>query len=444
LKKSSVPNIHLTSFLSELSETKCYWLAYSGGLDSTVLLHALFKIRNKLNSEIIAAHVNHGLSKNSVNWEEHCRLNCIDLGIKYISINVDIPKIKGKSPEELARESRYKALSEIIGEGDTVLVAHHQDDQVETVLIQLLRGAGPEGLAGMPKIKSFSSGWLARPLLSFTRKQLLAYAKIYNLRWVDDESNIDTTFDRNYIRKNIIPLISERWPSASTTISRAARHQADIIKLVNEISNHDMKHVCVDEENIINIEEFNKLSDIRQRLVLRAWISKRNLPIPNADVTDKIITDLVNSKIDSEPCVNWNGAEVRRYRNYIYVMKPIIKHDTCSIYKWDISEPLELEVGTLKAKLTKGDGIKAKLIKNKRVEIRYRKGGEKIKPVGRLRNCELKKLLQESEIPPWNRDCIPLLYIDNKLAEVAGYWIEDAFHAKANEDGWLISFTRTS
>ncbi len=430
---------NLEAVLSKLPDSKRYLVAYSGGVDSCVLLYALSQIKEKINQEIIAVHVNHSLSKNADKWEKHCLSVCNSLDINYKSINIDVSNREGKSSEAWARELRYKALEDLLQDDDLLLTAHHQDDQAETILLQLLRGSGPEGLAGMPIIRPFGCGWLARPFLSFTREQLVTYAEREQLKWIEDESNYNTMYDRNYIRKNIFPVIKERWPAAARTLSRAASHQADVIELLKDIAEADLNEVYDPDTEILEIDKFNKLSISRKKNVLRAWLRRLNLPIPNTDITENIITELIDASIDSEPCIRWDGAEIRRYRNQVYGMSPLPEHDNKSVHVWKISKQLQLDIGILEAKLSKGEGLKTNCVKNQQVEVRYRQGGERIHPAGRSHTCELKKYFQESGIPPWQRDRIPLIYIDGELAAVADIWINDALCASNNEEGWLIS-----
>ena len=425
--------------LHKLPLPRHYWVAYSGGVDSSVLLHALYQQRDQLQSELVAIHVNHGLSPNANAWMKHCQSFCKTKKIRFEKITVDASDNKNKSPEAWARELRYKAMADLMEKNDVLLTAHHQNDLAETILLQLLRGSGPEGLAGIPEIRSFGTGWIARPLLSFTRKELEKYGKQEQLQWIEDESNTDMAFDRNFIRHHIMPVITERWPSTSRTLSRAARHQADIAVLLDEIAGRDLDNIRNTEFNTMKIEGINSLSNARKRNVLRFWLKNTGLPVPSADIIENIINELVSAKNDSTPCISWEGAEVRRYRDMVYAMPPLKEHDSEATFRWCLNQPLELNVGRLEAKLTKGKGLKSSYIRDNVIDVRFRYGGESIRPAGRKHTHDLKKLFQEVGVPPWQRDRIPLLYLEGKFAAVAGLWIDDAFSAKKDEAGWDIS-----
>ena len=202
--------------MMQYSHAKVLWVAYSGGCDSHVLLHSLAALRSELSAEIKAIHINHGLSPLANEWEEHCRQICTGLSIPYLAISVNA-KAKGISPEEAARHARYTEWEALLNKDEVMLLAHHKDDQAETVLIQLMRGSGVKGLAAMPAKQKFSLGLLCRPLLGFLREEIVSYAVEHNLNWIDDPSNFDTDFDRNFLRQDVIPLLERRWPALKKT-----------------------------------------------------------------------------------------------------------------------------------------------------------------------------------------------------------------------------------
>ncbi|MDH5600825.1 MAG: tRNA lysidine(34) synthetase TilS, partial [Gammaproteobacteria bacterium] len=256
--------------LSDYQDTKVLWLAYSGGCDSHVLLHSLVQIRDQLNPEIKAIHINHGLSPLAKEWEEHCREVCQQLAVPYTAISVNAIK-KGASPEEAARLARYAEWQKLIKKDEVILLAHHQDDQAETVLIQLLRGSGVKGLAAMPAKQKFSHGLLCRPLLNFLREELYSYGVEQGLNWIDDPSNFDTDFDRNFLRHEVVPLLEERWPSLKKTLSRTAAHMGEANRLLTELAEQDWLQVKSDQQ--ITIDALLKLDEPRQRNVLRYWLA---------------------------------------------------------------------------------------------------------------------------------------------------------------------------
>jgi tRNA(Ile)-lysidine synthase len=316
------------------------------------------------------------------------------------------------------------------------------DDQLETILLQLLRGSGPDGLVGMPQAREFSKGILLRPLLDYSREEIHDYALSESLSWVEDESNKSNKYDRNFLRNKIIPELLTRWPGALKTVQRAAKHQAEARSLINEIAGNDLDVVCDSEYIKLDLSGFDNLSGIRKKNVLRAWIKKNKLETPNARIIEKIITEVVHANIDRNPCVKWKGGEIRRYRGYLYIMKSLPPHDVEMSKPWNLEETLELTSGCLKAIFGKGHGIKKDMLSNNIVEIRYRQGGEQIKLPGRKETHDLKKLFQEHGVPPWIRDRIPIIYYENKLIAVADFWIESKYAASESEAAWQIIWER--
>ena len=403
----------LKDILSEYPDAETCWIAYSGGLDSHVLLHVLASIQNKIKLKLIAVHINHGISNDADLWVKHCQRICEDLVIEFQAFSVDLSHKSDKGTEAFAREKRYEVLGNLISSHDLLLTAHHMDDQVETILLQLMRGSGPDGLVGMPQTREFSKGILLRPLLDYSREEIRDYALSESLSWVEDESNKSNKYDRNFLRNRIIPELITRWPGALKTIQRAARHQAEARSLINEISRCDLDVVCESIYTKVDISRFNNLSGIRKKNVLRAWIKKNKLDMPDAQIIEKIIAEVIHANTDRNPCVKWKGGEVRRYRGYLYIMKLLPAHDVGLRKLWDLDESLKLTSGYLKAVSGKGSGIKKDMLSNDIVEIRYRQGGEQIRPSGRVETHELKKLFQAQGILPWLRDRIPLIYHKN-------------------------------
>jgi len=428
----------LKDILSEYPDAETCWIAYSGGLDSHVLLHVLASIQNKIKLKLIAVHINHGISNDADLWVKHCQRICEDLVIEFQTFSVDLSHKSDKGTEAFAREKRYEVLGNLISSHDLLLTAHHMDDQVETILLQLMRGSGPDGLVGMPQAREFSKGILLRPLLDYSREKIRDYALSESLSWVEDESNKSNKYDRNFLRNRIIPELITRWPGALKTIQRAARHQAEARSLINEISRCDLDVVCESIYTKVDISRFNNLSGIRKKNVLRAWIKKNKLDMPDAQIIEKIIAEVIHANTDRNPCVKWKGGEVRRYRGYLYIMKLLPAHDVGLRKLWDLDESLKLTSGYLKAVSGKGSGIKKDMLSNDIVEIRYRQGGEQIRPSGRVETHELKKLFQAQGILPWLRDRIPLIYHKNELIAVADLWVESKYAATEDEATWQI------
>lgn len=417
----------------------CCWLAYSGGIDSTVLLHYLYSNKENINRDIKAVHVNHNISKYSDKWAKHCKQVCNEFKIPFELLNLDASEFEGHGPEAYARKLRYNAIGKILSENDILLTAHHRDDLAETFFLQLMRGAGPEGLAGIPEIRKFGHGWIARPFLDYTREQLHSYAVQHDLLWIEDDSNSDINFDRNYIRHNVFPYLQERWPAVTRTLARSARHQADLLELIKYSAETDFRNVMGESVDVLSIDEFNKLPVARKRNLLRYWLKINNKPSATSAVIKEIILNMVDARHDSQPLVTWNNTQIRRYRGNIYLMHALPHLDSTVAYTWTLPGSLDIKVGRLEAKQVTGKGIKTVALVDNIIDVRFRHGGEEIQPVDKKETHKLKKMYQQAGIPPWKRDRIPLLYINDELASVAGYWIDQKYHACDNEPGWVIS-----
>ncbi|ADJ29087.1 tRNA lysidine(34) synthetase TilS [Nitrosococcus watsonii] len=434
---------HLLEILQQLSSCRGYRVAYSGGLDSQVLLYSLVQLGPKLPGSLISAiHINHGLHPRSGEWSLHCRESCAALGVGYEEVKVNGHPRKGESPEAAAREARYGALRSRIARGECLLTAQHQDDQVETLLLQLLRGGGPAGLAAMAKAAPFGQGRLLRPLLSFSRSELKIYAEQEGLVWVEDPSNFDLEFDRNYLRHKILPLLWQRWPGLGRTLSRAALHQADAAWLLDQQAQRELVAVSADKQGL-SVQALQALAPPQRRNSLRYWFKQMQLPLPDSIHLQRILEEVLLAPEDAQPLVAWPGTEVRRYRDRLYAQKPLPPHDAAEVLVWEGVEPLALPAGVggvLVPKRTRGLGLDAMRLQQNPMTIRFRQGGERIRLVERGYRCSLKKILQERGIPPWQRSRIPMVYVDDKLALVVGIGVDGDFAAAPGEAGVVIEW----
>lgn len=343
--------------IKALANSKRWFIAYSGGLDSQVLLHIL--TRSKLQDKeykIIAIHINHNLSPNAKAWVKHCRNNCKALGVKLIvkSIAVKKAKLPGHSLEAVARNLRYAAFAEIIENDGCLLTAHHADDQAETLLLQLLRGAGPKGLSAMPEKIEFQGVTVIRPLLDYSRQDLQSYAEQHHLQWIEDESNTNPKIDRNYIRQNLMPQIKKHWAGATTTLNRVAKHCAEASELLDELADLDYAKVLGSQPNTLSAKKLSKLSAARQRNVIRHWLHTQKLATPSTVKMQQIQATVLHSRHDATPLVTWDSVEVRRYRDDVYAMPPLKKLPRDLTLDWDdLTIPLELpnELGTLRCEI---------------------------------------------------------------------------------------------
>jgi tRNA(Ile)-lysidine synthase len=429
----SIPNF-LETLRRTCPPTQRLWIAYSGGLDSHLLIYTLAQLRPHLNHEIRAVHIHHGLHGEADNWAKHCQQTCKALQIPCQVIRVKINAAPRESIEANARAARYQAIAQLLAPDDVVLTAQHADDQAETLLLQLLRGAGVAGLAAMPPVSRLAKGWLVRPLLAYTRAQLHDYARQANLHWIEDSSNADTRFDRNFLRHKIMPLLRQRWPSVSHILSRAARHQAEADELVQILAQKDLQH----SEQLF-LPTLSRLSPARQRNVLRFWIKKLGLPLPSTVQLQHIISDILTAKEDRQPLVRWHGGEVRRYRNYLFAMPNLPPAPKAShSLTWSLPQALPLPLGELTALKVQGRGLAQPT--GTPLQVRFRQGGETFHLRGHQRI--VKKLLQAANDPPWQRPFIPLIYCENTLVAIPSIGVADGFVARDGETGWEIQWDR--
>lgn len=426
--------------LEELPPARRYWVGFSGGLDSHVLLHTLAALR--LDTPLQAVHIHHGLSPHAEQWATHCAAVAADLGVPFTLERVDATPARGESPEAAARQARYTALARLLGEGEMLLTAHQQNDQAETLLLQLLRGAGPRGLAAMPRCRPFAAGWQARPLLGVEREALQAYAREAGLAWVEDESNFDTGFDRNYLRREIMPALARRWPAVNRVLGRSAAHFAESSALLDELAALDLAGAEGERPGSLSVAALLALSPARCHNLLRYWLRGLGLPLPDTPHLLRIGSEVLAARPDAEPQVDWPGAEVRRYRDGLYAMPPLAPPPT-QVLTWDLARPLQLPagLGRLTAEMVRGRGLQAGACTGG-VEVRFRHGGESCHPAGRGHRHSLKKLLQEAGVAPWERERLPLLYVDGELAQVGELCCCDPYAASKGEPGVVIHWQR--
>jgi len=408
-----------------------------------VLLHPVAALRPALGARPVeAVHVNHGLSPNAAAWARHCEAVCEGLGVECRVLAVDARPARGESPEAAARAARYAALAGVLGAGETLLTAHHQGDQAETVLLQLLRGAGPRGLGAMPGHAPFARGIHARPLLGFAREALRAYAEAHGLSWVDDESNADVTLDRNFLRREILPRLRGRWPAAERTLSRAAGHSREASDLLDEIAAQDLLDPGMSHDGALSVTGLLGLGGARRRNAIRHWLRRLGLPLPSSEQLRQIEQQMLCVQ-DRSPRIRWPGAEVRCYRDGLYAFAPLPDVPPGFRAEWDLTAPVALPGGgALHARGRTGAGITADLCYSARVTVRYRRGGERCRPAGTRCTRTVKNLFQELGVPPWIRPRVPLVYIGERLAAVADYWVCHPFQARPQQRGMVLQWRR--
>ncbi len=420
--------------LQQLTTAKRFLIAYSGGLDSQVLLHLMHQLHSKNPSlQLRAVHINHGLSQSAAAWVGHCQQQAQHYHIPIIVQQLQLKKNNGESLEAQARRQRYAAFAEMLQPDEILLTAHHQDDQAETLLLQLMRGAGVRGLSAMPAKKIFAKSYHARPLLQFSRDAIETYANLHQLKWVDDESNLDTNFDRNYLRQQVMPLLKTRWPSVTSTLRRTALHCASASDCLDDLAVMDLAAARTAQPSVIDVNPLKELSKTRMTNALRYWLHQLKILPPATKKLQHIIDDVIYANPDAIPCVSWDQIELRRYRDKIFCLSPLLPHDSSLVLSWDFQAPLTLPsgLGSLHANQSAHCGIRADVDVTK-ISVRFRQGGEKICPAGRHETHALKKLLQEWGVPPWERERIPLIYFEEHLIAVVGFCVASDFYTETN------------
>ena len=428
---------NLIQRLHGLPAARHYWVALSGGLDSTVLLCALAAERGALPGELRAVHVNHGLHPKASEWQQHCMALCASLGVPLECRAVRVQPLPGESLEAVAREQRYTAFRSLLSSGDLLLLAQHQDDQAETFLLQALRGAGVRGLAGMPDVALTDGLHMARPLLECSRMELEAWVRQAGLSWVEDPGNSDTGFDRNYLRHEVLPRLQARWPAAGETLARSARFAAEADGLLKELAADD--HARYGGADTLPLKALRELSPPRARNLLRYWLQTRQLPLPPAHKLDEILHQ-AEARADRNPCIEWAGAEVRRYRQRLYAQHPVAAVPEEFRLRPGMTQVLGEGLGALRLMPVSGEGLRAALCGPEGLSVAFRHGGESCRPAGRGHERPLKKWLQELHVVPWLRDRLPLVHAEQRLLAVAGLFVCEAHAANPGEPGLRIEW----
>jgi tRNA(Ile)-lysidine synthase len=415
-----------------------FCVAFSGGVDSSVLLHALTELR-AVNPEwrIRAIHIDHQLQSTSGDWAARCQRVAANLGIELLIERVVVARNDDQGLEAAARNARYAVFRRELQHGEVLLTAHHADDQVETLLLALMRGSGVQGLAAMPPAKPFSRGWHLRPLLNVTRHDLDAWASNKGIDAIMDPSNALLRHDRNYLRHEVLPALRKRWPAVADSIVRSTGHLGEALGLLEELAVSDLKVCAV--KRCLNVEALRTLSIARRRNLLRYWLRSRGLPLPSTRKLVGLEHDLFNTDLDRMPCVTWQGAELRWHRGLLYAdssRRAVLSDDVRRQYRqdwhWHESLALPAELGKLSLAPTLGPGLAAARLPAQ-VSVRYRKGGEQIRLPGRQHRHSLRNLLQESAVLPWWRDYLPLVFVGKQLIAVGDLCISDDFAAVPGE-----------
>lgn len=429
---------HLQDFLEPiLPSCRRIALALSGGLDSSVLLHLLVALRPKLDFSLSAVHVDHGISPNAPHWAEFCRTLCAESDVPIQVVSVSVSRDGGLGLEAAARAARYRAL--LAQDVDALMLAHHQDDQAETLLLQLLRGAGLKGLAGMPPVACRQDKWLLRPLLDVSRAELLAYAQAHGLRWMEDESNSDLAYPRNFLRHRIMPELARRFPAAGRTLSRSAAHLAQASELLEDVAQADARETVRDGQ--LDLDHLQTLSRPRALNLLRWWIARQTGSTLPARRLDEIHRQLMFAAPDARVRFVIGDHALVRYRDHARVVVAAPQTVPVCLDWHGESELAWGSDGWLSFQNTVGRGLALRRLGQGRISIRSRQGGEKFRCALGPRHT-LKSLLQQAGIPPWQRQVLPLIYCDEHLVMVPGIGLDPEFAAQNDEPSLVIEWHR--
>lgn len=438
----------LNSIKESMHEFACdapLCVALSGGMDSVVLLHGL--ILQRRFSSIRALHVNHQLSDNADSWQRHCESLCADLEVPLTSVSVDVSSSLGVNREGLeaqARNCRYEAFEKNIGAGETLLLAHHADDQYETMLLRLMRGAGVRGLSAIPIRRSLAQGDLYRPLLTLPRDQLLDYAQSSQLSWVEDESNQDSQFDRNFCRNEVLPLLATRWPNYRSSLAKSNQLLGEADELMQALAEVDLAAAETNDDSVLNVEALQLLTPARLRNTIRYWLLGLNI--------DDIGWRKLNAVVDAFATTQKNTRtllEASDFRLIVHAANLHLLPPEQALIEQSLSWSLDQEEyvlpgnGCLRLTSSANNPVMsidmAQMIE---VQIRYRQGGEELKLPGRPTKS-LKKLLQEAGIAPWLRERIPLVFVDGQLAFVPGIGVAEKYSTETTgEQGVTVQWLK--
>lgn len=403
---------YLTGKASTLTE---YWVAYSGGLDSHVLLHALCQLQNKHSFRLNAIHINHQLQSESSDWVQHCRRQCKLLGVDCEVLNVDASAGQRQSPEDAARIARYRAIQDTMPEDAVLLTGHHQTDQAETLLLQLMRGSGLAGLAAMPETKSIDGLQHERPLLNCPHHEFLHYAEAQQLHWIEDPSNQDLSIRRNFIRHEILPSLETQWSGANALISKSADYLADALQLQESLLDDLLSKILLTPD-CMPLDQLMTLPQVQQRHCLRHWYLSLGLPRPPESLLKQIFNDVIQTREDAQPRIQFAGSQLLKS-----------KHKLLLLPDW---QPPEAETIDVKSNTkVDRDAFSLDLVIDTELEganIRCQLGDYSASIDLRGQERALKKFYKEIGLAMVLRSVMPLIFVDDKLMLIPGLYQHDS------------------
>ena len=420
---------------TSLLNSQSILVAFSGGLDSTVLLHQLVQWR-ALHPDVAlrAIHIHHGLSPHADSWVQHCESVCAQWQVSLVVERVHLED-DGLGIEAQARRARYQAFAQTLLPGEVLMTAQHLDDQCETFLLALKRGSGPAGLSAMGESSPFAGTQLIRPLLAQTREALEAWARQHELCWIEDESNQDDTYDRNFLRLRVTPLLQQRWPHFAQAVARSAALCAEQESLLDELLASDLAD-CITSRGTLLLTPLMMMSGVRRAALLRRWLAGLNAPMPSRDGLERIWHEVALAREDASPCFRLGEYEVRRYQSQLWWVKSVDGQSE-TVIPWSCREtPLTLPAGLGSVQLISAGELRMPQA-GEAISIRFKAPGV-LHIVGRNGGRKLKKIWQEQGIPPWRRDTTPLLFYGETLIAAAGVFVTREGAAEDKEGVSLV------
>ena len=401
-------------------------IAYSGGIDSTALLALAAPLRRAQRLRLRALHIHHGLQPQAESWALAAAAQCRALQVPLAVRRVQVARTRGDSPEAAARFARYEAFAAELAAGEVLLLAQHQDDQLETVLLQLLRGAGPAGLAAMSVLAPCGAGQLLRPLLGVRRAQLEAVVRKQALSWSEDPSNRALHFDRNYLRHRVLPALLEHWPAAAATVSRSAALLAEAQQALEQGA--DVLLAQALDGEALSVPVLRRFSAPQRRQVLRRYLRARHLALPDQRRLLEITGPVLRARADAHTCVRYGEVEIHRYGAQLIARGRLPPLQANLIdWRWGRERSLALAGAGELTLVPQVYGPLRLAALPELLTVRFRQGGERLAmPYG---HGSLKHLLQERRVPPWLRARVPLIYAGERLVAVADLWSDPALAA---------------
>ena len=422
----------------DIAESSPVCVGLSGGLDSVVLLHLLVKLQPQYRYQLSALYVHHGISPYADKWLAFCEQLCKSLSVPFSFVRLAPLNPASKGLENAAREARYAAFSQ--QPASVIALAHHQNDQAETVLLQLFRGTGLAGLAGMPIISQYAQKTIWRPLLATPRQQLFEWAEKHQLSWVEDDSNQDVQFRRNAIRHDILPLICQYWPNVTDQLAQNANICRESLSLLDDLAQLDAA-CCIDSLNRLNIAKQQNLSDARARNLLRFWIKYRlKKPIGHK----KQLEEMHRQLKQFEPASTGNGYFLNIhfgwYRGYLYPINCLPNEAYHIVYQGEVCLTLPAMIGNLSIIPATGDGIKASIVNSGKITIANDYTQQQKMAVDSQRpRKSLKQIFQDHGIPFWLRKQWPMVFYEDRLIAIADLAIDPVFAAGTHEPGFVVT-----